>query len=608
MSRRRIVGVFVAVTFVPAVTSLWLGSRLLEQDNRLALQYAVERREQAVERAVTKLQAAISDSALFLGSQGSGTMLLRYPAGPRLFQAEPPTLTEASEDAYREGEEIENRGDWARAAEVYLRMTPAKDPAIRAGAWLRLARVYRKSSRFPDALSAYGELERIENVSVAGWPATLAAAWGRCALLEGQRNEAELRTSADWLRRRLDSGYWAISRTHYEIFAEDAARWTGIPRPQEAEALTQVSNALWERIFRGDDGPEGRRFIVAKEGAVTLLWKPAPEGTVIFAATQAFVERAWLDGTGEIIWLQDENGKTLGDAKSTDFVLRYPAETKLPWTVAIAPRPAGNKGFGSRKQMLLSLLGVVALFTLTGSYFFLRTLRRDFALARMQSDFVSAVSHEFRTPLTSMRMITEALVDERIPDAERMRESFHSLSRATQRLHRLVEDLLDFRRMESGAMEFRMKPVDAMQAVQRVTEEFRKEVEQRGFRVRVAARAEARIRGDENAISRALWNLLDNAAKYSGESRDIDVSLNRDGPRVLVSVVDGGIGIPPEERARLFTKFYRGAEAKRSEIPGTGIGLAMVAHIAAAHGGKVWVMSEPGQGSTFTMSFPVEDC
>jgi signal transduction histidine kinase len=278
--------------------------------------------------------------------------------------------------------------------------------------------------------------------------------------------------------------------------------------------------------------------------------------------------------------------------------------------VAIASPNTGPAGFTTRRNLLEALLALVVLFTLAGGYFCLRTLRREFVLARMQSDFVSAVSHEFRTPLTSMSLITEALVDDRIPDPMRLRDSYQSLSRATQRLHRLVEDLLDFRRMESGAIEFRLQSIDAAQAVRKVTDEFRMEVEDRGFRVQVHAEGDAnsaRIRADESALGRALWNLLDNAAKYSGNSRDIAVSLARDGARVRVSVADGGLGIAREEQARLFTKFYRGAEARRSEIPGTGIGLAMVAQIAAAHGGGVSVISEPGHGSTFTMSLPIEE-
>jgi signal transduction histidine kinase len=594
MSRGRLITVFVAVTCVPAATMLWLGSRLLQQDQRLEAQYKQESREQAADRAVRYLQAAISDPALFQAEPGAGAELIRYPAGSALFHTNPGALLEAPADTFREGEELENRqGDLKRAAEAYRSLTAVKDPAVRAGAWLRLARTQRKLRQFADALAAYGELARFENVAAAGWPATLAAAWGRCSVLEDEHNAAELSKSAGSLRQRLDAGQWPLSRAAYDIFAEDAERWTRVQRPREAEILTEAANQLWERIRRSEEAAAGGRF----QAGVTLLWKPFPEGTAVFAASNSFVERTWLRRT---------SGQFGDSLRNPELAQRYSAETGLPWTIAVAA-PAVADGLTARRQLLLALLALVALFTLAGGYFCLRTLRREFALTRMQADFVSAVSHEFRTPLTSMRLITEALVDDRIPDPARLRDSYQSLARATGRLHRLVEDLLDFRRMESGAVEFRMQSVDAAQAVRRVAEEFRKEVEERGFRVRVNAEADAHIKADESAISRALWNLLDNAAKYSGDSRDIEVSLAREGARIQVSVADGGIGIAPEDQARLFTKFYRGAQAKRSDIPGTGIGLAMVAQIAAAHGGGVSVTSELGHGSTFTMSLPAEE-
>ena len=438
MSRRRIVAVVVAVTCLPAVTVLWLGARLLEQDRRLETQYKQERREQAADRAVRSLQASLSDAALFQSAPGEMAILVSYPAGPALFQTEAKRLPEAPARLFHEGEAIEYRGgDLEKTAALYRRLTAATAPSVRAGAWLRLARTLRKARRHAAALAAYDELSRFENVAAAGRPASLAAAWGRCILLEELTKEEDLRHAAQSLRQSLDRGRWPLSRAAYDAIAGDVERWTAEKRPREKEILTEAANSLWLRVRNGEEPGEGRRSVTADAELVTLLWKPVREGTAVFAASRAFVEQVWLHRTGETAWLHDETGHVFPAPKSQDAVLRHPAETGLPWVLAVATPSAAN-GFGARRQLLLLLLGVVALFTLVGGYLVLRALLREFALTRMQSDFVSAVSHEFRTPLTSLRLITEALEDERVPDPEQRRAGYRSLARATQRLHRLV--------------------------------------------------------------------------------------------------------------------------------------------------------------------------
>ncbi|MEK7406285.1 MAG: ATP-binding protein [Acidobacteriota bacterium] len=605
MSRRQLVPVLVTVLCVPMATVLWLGSRLLEQDRQLEAQRKLERREQAADRALRALASALSEEALFRTNPGEGALGVRLPQGPLLFRTSAEPLPEAPAAAFEEGERLEFRqGQSEGAAEVYRRTTRAANAVVRAGAWLRLARCQRKAGRVEEALLAYAELARMDGVAAGGWPASLAAMWGRCTLLEELNRETELRAEAKRLRAALVAGRWQLTRATYNAFAEDAARWTGEPRPALVEKLTEAADALWERIKSGGEAAAGRRCVTVRGTPVTLAWRVDRQGTQVFAASPAYIERLWLPRAGERVWLRDEAGRDFPAAKSEDFSLRYAEETGLPWTVAVAA-PAAGAELATRRRLLLVLLGVVALFSLVGGYFILRALRKEFALARMQTDFVAAVSHEFRTPLTSLRQITEVLGEGRVRDDDRRQSYYRSLARATQRLHRLVEDLLDFRRMEGGAYEYEMRTLAADELVLSVTDEFRREVEDRGFRVAARIQQPGRVKADDAALGRALWNLLDNAVKYSGESRDIEVSLGRVDGQVSIAVADHGIGIRAEERGQLFAKFYRAAEAKKAGIKGTGIGLAMVAQVVAAHRGRVVVESEEGRGSTFTVLLPL---
>jgi signal transduction histidine kinase len=246
------------------------------------------------------------------------------------------------------------------------------------------------------------------------------------------------------------------------------------------------------------------------------------------------------------------------------------------------------------------------LFTLGGGYAIVRVLQRELALSRMQQDFVAAVSHEFRTPLTTLRQITEALEDGRVSSEQTRNTYYQSLSRATQRLQRLVEDLLDFRRMQSGSVEYRLARINARQLTDQIADEFQQDVQHRGFQVATNVAPDVWLLADREALGRALWNLLDNAVKYSADSRRIELQAQRRDRFFVWSVKDYGIGIPASERSMVFHRFYRGNEAQRTGIRGTGIGLAMVEQIARAHGGEVSVISEPGAGSVFTFSIPVD--
>jgi signal transduction histidine kinase len=241
---------------------------------------------------------------------------------------------------------------------------------------------------------------------------------------------------------------------------------------------------------------------------------------------------------------------------------------------------------------------------LAASFLIVRAVSHEVAVGQLQSDFVSAVSHEFRTPLTSLRQFTEMLRENPRMDDSRRHLAYDAQARATERLTRLVESLLDFGRMQAGARRYRFEPRDGADLVSAVVDDFRSEAVAGGHVLQFRRNGSAPIDVDEEALARAIRNLLDNAVKYSPDPRTIDVRVGcRDG-EVKISVADHGMGIPPHERTAIFSKFHRGEQARTRGIKGTGIGLAMVDEIVRAHHGRVDVASELGKGSTFTIVLP----
>jgi signal transduction histidine kinase len=289
---------------------------------------------------------------------------------------------------------------------------------------------------------------------------------------------------------------------------------------------------------------------------------------------------------------------------------RAAGETGLPWGIAVESTGIEDEleRIGSRRRLWLAGLALLAALVIGGSYLIARAVAREMAVARLQSDFVSAVSHEFRTPLTSLRQLTEVLNDGRITDESRRQTYYEALARQAERLHRLVESLLDFGRMEARTSPYRLEPLDACAFVRSVVEEFEAESAGRGYHVELDVNgARGVIAGDRAALGNALWNLLDNAVKYSLECRTVWVHVERKDRRLAIRVRDRGLGIPAGEQKEIFRKFVRGAAAKAENIKGTGIGLAMVQHTMKAHGGEVCLSSEPGAGSTFTLLLPIEE-
>ncbi len=263
-------------------------------------------------------------------------------------------------------------------------------------------------------------------------------------------------------------------------------------------------------------------------------------------------------------------------------------------------------GSAARDYVFGGLILALVTTTIIGTAATLAVLYREANVAKLQTEFVNKVSHDLRTPLTSIRMFVETLQMGRLPDPARQAEALAILSDETARLSALINRLLDWARMESGkrAYHFRAEPVSVV--VDAALRAFESQL--------LASPATLRrelpddlplVRCDREAMVEALLNLFQNAYKYTGPDKEITVGARVEGPTVLITVGDNGPGIAARDQKKIFEKFYRAKDPLDRTIEGSGLGLPMVKHIVNAHRGKVSVASQLGAGTTFTVALPV---
>jgi signal transduction histidine kinase len=285
------------------------------------------------------------------------------------------------------------------------------------------------------------------------------------------------------------------------------------------------------------------------------------------------------------------SGEWLGD--------RFPGLTVTmpPAARSTAQRPLQGGFYAAGLAIILSV-------TLFGGYLLWRDVNREMRIATLRSQFVSSVSHELKTPLTAIRMFAETLQLGRVDEATR-REYLDTIVNESERLTRLLNNVLDFSKIEEGRKAYRRESASLADVVRTAARAMAYPLEQHGFELRVEIDdALPLLDIDADALEQAILNLLTNAMKYSGSGRAIDLRLSREGRKAVISVRDQGIGIPEGDQTRIFEKFYRILTPENQRIPGTGLGLTLVDHIVKAHDGSVQVESAPGRGSTFSIHLP----
>jgi signal transduction histidine kinase len=246
-------------------------------------------------------------------------------------------------------------------------------------------------------------------------------------------------------------------------------------------------------------------------------------------------------------------------------------------------------------------------FTLFGGYLLWRDVRRESRLADLRAQFVSSVSHELKTPLTSIRMFAETLRLNRLSDEQTRDEYLDAIVNESQRLSRLLNNVLDFSQIERGKKRYNLRKISLSDVVETAASGMRYPLSQLGFTLDIETPVESIDADvDHDALEQAVINLLANAMKYSGDSRQISLRLSSENGEARIEVADTGVGIEQQHLDRIFDRFYRVADPTSDGISGTGLGLALVDHIAKGHGGRVAVRSSPGKGSTFSIIIPLE--
>jgi signal transduction histidine kinase len=387
--------------------------------------------------------------------------------------------------------------------------------------------------------------------------------------------------------------------------ARDAAVVAGV--------LAEIPEGIWTR--------GGRRHVQAGERVVLAALLQGPGGQPVLAALvrndEALTREVLAKTLGPLegksfLAVVDQQGRPVYAAGPVDRaqpVLSVAFGAALPtWRVALYQPEGRNPRDAVRRQAMIftGALGLLLMVIVLGLGATYRVVRRESEMARLKADFVANVSHDLKTPLSLIRMFAETLELKRVPDEASRQEYYGIITREAERLTRLINNVLDFSRIEGGRQRYDIRPTPVEPVVQETVEAFRHTLTQAGFTVEVDVAPDLpEVPMDGEAIGQALANLIDNAVKYSGETRWLRVAARAAGGELRLEVADRGIGIAPAEQGRVFDKFYRVGRSETQGRRGSGLGLTLVKHIVEAHGGRVGLESEPARGSRFTLALPL---
>lgn len=407
---------------------------------------------------------------------------------------------------------------------------------------------------------------------------------------------------------------------------------------QPLQSYVQVDKPAWSTI-----APETTEFRVLcqglEEGVVTrfvqdklalIFWlRPAQAPNLLFGCVvdASDLRELWPKimpeanlnsrGTPEfVLALLDDRARPVSTSPATEngrdwkrpFVASEIGEALPHWEAALylmRPEQLQESALGLRRTLMfliVALLGAIML----GGWLVAADARRQFALAQQKTDFVSNVSHELKTPLTSIRMFAELMLGGREETKAKSPQYLRIIMVEAERLTRLINNVLDFAKLERKQKRFDKKPFDLHAMIERIWESQELHLRESGFTTKWrAASPPYPVVGDEDALAQVLVNLFSNAEKYCGDRKEVELHTYLDDHHICIAVLDRGNGVPNGEERKIFEAFYRAHDSLSSGIQGSGLGLTLAQRLAEEHGGTIEYRAREGGGSAFTLRLPL---
>ena len=524
----------------------------------------------------------------------------------------------------RQGERAEfRRRDSRTAIESYGRaLEVARHPAQSAHARLALARVLAGAGRREESWGQYRQVIAIP-LTVTDEHGVPMALYAAARLLDARLDQRGIQEQLGI--RIADHGWMAPVTLHMVHALLDTLVQTAADSSMQNTARdmrTRVSDAFpateMAVTLQRDFPTLGLQYPVLSAGAAASRWIPLGAGTWLVSTASS------AEGPLEVVIAVDAQAVIAPLRDSGIWPARQVGEVRaraggegegqllgaaLPGLEVVFPSPVGGSNVAALQRTLYAVaLFLVLSITFFGAFLVWRDVRRELRLADLRSQFVSSVSHELKTPLTSIRMFAEIMQTKDPPDPRMQADYLGTIVGESERLTRLLNNVLDLSKIEQDQMIYRPRPTSLTEVTHRAVQAMEYPLEQEGFTLHVDCPDELTLVSvDPDALEQAILNLLTNAIKYSGESREIDLRLRAEDGHAVIEVIDRGTGIAPQELERLTEKFYRVPTAENQRVPGTGLGLTLVDHLGKAHGGELRIRSVVDEGSTFGIWLPLEN-